>query len=556
MRNAIVALILAAAVVTPALAQDTRKTDSPDPTSALEFLGSYSAPSAVLATETSHTSAHPPSPSADRRLRELSTPGALLPPWPTDLVWSVQAIEEACGHAALPRSGARPSRPQSDQPRAKEAPAQPSPSVATWTQLVLGAHRDLADGHYAEAARDYDRLLVKRPACSPLVWNRALARAYARHSEALTDLLAALPGAPSAESGRLLVGLELVANGNFSQAREYLDPPANSHSASNAEPRKRDLRWARAAWLRSTGDPRQARQTLEGLADLEPATAAVWFALGSAALDEARVDSRRLTQIAPDSSWNRQLEAEALSARYPNLAHTLWPGAVANRSTAEEDVHPAAASSESPEQLYRAAHSALQTAVKAYAAAAVSPEFSAELHGLRALAAEQQDDEAAAFREYWAGLAEDASSAILHAGLGHLYRERSQFGAAKHELTEAQGLDPSDPVVTFELGDVCLRLGDATRALDLLNRAVDLDPTLLVARWSRGKAYVALGDDRRALDDLAAAAPVDSTGELQWQLARVYRKLGRTGLAQAAEQRSEEQRRVRGNPQKAEDPKP
>lgn len=556
MQDAIVVLVLAASAVALAAAQDTRKPPSPDPTSALEFLGSYSAPSAVLATETSHTSAHPPSPSADRRLRELTSAGTLLPPWPTDLVWSVQAIEEACGHAALPRSEARQSRPSSDPSRASKAPARPSPSEATWVQLVLSAHRDLQDGHYAKAARDYERLLVKRPACSPLEWNRALARAYARHSDALTDLLAALSGAPSAESGRLLVGLELVAKGNFSQAREYLDPQANPRSASNAEPRERDLRWAKAAWLRSAGDPAQARQTLEGLADLEPATAAVWFALGGVALDEARVDSRQLAQIAPDSSWNRRLEAEALSARYPNLAHTLWPSGVSNRPAAEEDVRPAAASSESPEQLYRAAHSALQTAVKAYAAAAVSPEFSAELHGLRALAAEQQDDEATAFREYRAGLAQDPSSAILHAGLGHLYREGSQFDVAERELTEARGLDPSDPVVTFELGDVCLRLGDATRALDLLNRAVDLDPALLVARWSRGKAYVALGDDQRAADDLAAAAAVDSTGELQWQLARVYRKLGRPDRAQAAEQRSEEQRRVHGNPQKAEDPQP
>jgi tetratricopeptide (TPR) repeat protein len=178
------------------------------------------------------------------------------------------------------------------------------------------------------------------------------------------------------------------------------------------------------------------------------------------------------------------------------------------------------------------------------------------MHGLKALAAEQQNDEAAAFRESRAGLAEDPSSALLHAGLGHLYRERSQFDNAKSELTKAWGLDPSDPVVTFELGDVCLRLGDAVGSLDLLNRALELDPALLVARWSRGKAYSALGDDERAVDDLTAAAPIDTTGELQWQLARAYHRLGRTELEHVAEQRSEEQRRKHESPAKAEHPKP
>jgi hypothetical protein len=51
-----------------------------------------------------------------------------------------------------------------------------------------------------------------------------------------------------------------------------------------------------------------------------------------------------------------------------------------------------------------------------------------------------------------------------------------------------------------------------------------------------------LGDDRQALSDLEAAAPADNTGELQWQLARLYRSMGRDDLAQKAQERSEQQR--------------
>ena len=116
--------------------------------------------------------------------------------------------------------------------------------------------------------------------------------------------------------------------------------------------------------------------------------------------------------------------------------------------------------------------------------------------------------------------------------------------AALPELEQACRLDPSDALAAFELGDVYQRLGKTEPALDFLNQALQLDPSLLVARWSRGKAYLARGDNERGLADLEAATPADSTGELQWQLSRLYLKLGRPDLAAAAQKRSEEQRKV------------
>jgi tetratricopeptide (TPR) repeat protein len=161
---------------------------------------------------------------------------------------------------------------------------------------------------------------------------------------------------------------------------------------------------------------------------------------------------------------------------------------------------------------------------------------------MRALAAEQEDDESAAMREYSIGLVQDPTSALLHAGLGHVYRRRMDLPSAERELAQAWRLDPTDPLVGFELGDTEERLGKTEPALELLNQALELDTNLLVARWSRAKVYLALGDNERALADLEAAAPADSSGELQWQLARLYRKLGRADLAAQAEKRSNEQR--------------
>jgi Tfp pilus assembly protein PilF len=311
----------------------------------------------------------------------------------------------------------------------------------------------------------------------------------------------------------------------------------------------RDLLWAQAMVAWGSGKHHEAHQLLARLAALQPESAVVWFELGGVALEEARAYSRRLAELAPDSVWNRRLQAEAVQTRYPGLARNLRESASEpSKETAELDssMDSLIGGGDSPRLLYLRTRSALHLSEMAYGRAAPFPPFQAYLHAMRALAAEQEDDEAAAMREYNLGLAQDPESALLHAGLGHLYRRRLDLPSAERELAQAWQLDPSDPVVAFELGDAEQRLGKTEPALELLNQALELDPSLLVARWSRAKTYLALGDNERALADLEAAAPSDSSGELQWQLARLYRKLGRADLAEQAEARSEEQRKAAG----------
>jgi tetratricopeptide (TPR) repeat protein len=300
----------------------------------------------------------------------------------------------------------------------------------------------------------------------------------------------------------------------------------------------------------ASSQPGKARQELDRLSQMEPECLTVWFALAGAALEEARAASRRLSEIAPRSEWDRRLQAEAVAARYPALAQSLWPGSLRTGQDYPAGTIPASAegtAAESPESLYRQAHAALRLSQDAYSRVSQSPQFSAYLHALRALAAEQEGDEAAAIHEYQEGLTENPGSAVLHAGLGHLYWQRMDLQAAEPELERARTLDPADPVTAFELGDVYQRLGQPQPALEALNEALRLDPQFLLARWSRAKVYLAIGDSERALQDLEAAAPADTTGDLQFQLARLYRKLGRTDLAALAEKRSEEQRKAVGS---------
>ncbi|MGH9527885.1 MAG: hypothetical protein ACRD2F_14490, partial [Terriglobales bacterium] len=64
----------------------------------------------------------------------------------------------------------------------------------------------------------------------------------------------------------------------------------------------------------------------------------------------------------------------------------------------------------------------------------------------------------------------------------------------------------------------------------------------LVARWLRGQIEARLGQDRAALADYLAAQGADTTGELQYQLGRLYLRLGDRQRAAAAMAQSRRQR--------------
>lgn len=439
-------------------------------------------------------------------------------------------------------------------------------------------------------------VLGQAPASSPSSGSPSAAETKQQVPEPQTDLTSALEflgslSAPSAiaasETGHTSAHLPSVAaDRRLLEIEGALDAlptwPADGPQTTGKGQLAAEL-WAQVRLAQLSGHPGQARTWLSHLLVLFPDSAALWFQLGGVALEEARADSRRLAEIAPESSWNRLLEAEALAERYPELARSRSKENRSQKSEvgsqneeASEDSPvddlgvPAASTStamgnglrtadhgqplakdqgqrtrnDSPKVLYQRAHQALDLSKEAYRRASESPHFDARLHALRALAAEEEHDDEAAIREYQTGLARHPESAILHAGLGHFYRFRSDLRAARRELEQAWRFDSSDPLVGFELGDVYERLGRSQEALKLLNQALEFDPALTLARWSRAKAYLALGDNEHALQDLLAAAPTDDTGEVQWQLARLYQKLGQSDLARQAEQRSEEQKAV------------
>ena len=379
---------------------------SEPPSGALDFVGSYSAPSAVSTTETGHVSAHPPSPPPGRRLRRAEVGPSLDPPW-------------------------------------RDHHASPGPTSPATSQL------------------------------------------------------------------------------------------------------ERDQLWSGAIRAWQAGDLIQARDTLARLAKGQPDEPGVWFLLGSVALDESRATSRHpAPPVAPLYERRPAGPSNGYSPAAGPFQGRLRPALQQDALELVAELERLESIPDSSDVLERRFRAALALSDTAYRRAAVSPLYRPYVSAIHALATEESGDAAAAERGYHDALNQDPTSAVLHAGLGHLLRAGMRLRPAQEELARAEALDPSDPEVAFELGDVDQRLGDPAAALPLLDRALELDPQLVVVHWSRAKAYLALGDEPKALADLESAAPADSTGEVVRQLVRLYRKMGREDLARQAEQLSERQRRT------------
>ena len=560
-----------------------QSTSPPSQDSSLDFLGTYSAPSAVLATETGHTSAHPPSPTAAQRLHQIEFAVAVLPPWPEDLIWPARTLEASCGGTGK-RDATVGLTPRQTGRHGPVPASAGNPRRDSHAYLILTAERYIRRRRFADARLQYAQLVRLDPDCKAAHWNLAVVEAYRNDPQASRDIGRWLTASPSPQNGELLSCLLNIRAGNPGLAKI---PPASPSATLDSRIRpeqtasQRTLIWSRALAAQFQGDLPQARAGLLRLLPTNLRSSEVWYALGSVALDEARTTSRTLAEIAPRSDWNRKLESEALASRYPELAQEIWPGKSSASGTepgtligvggsrTTPKLAPAQALSQAraiaarlvplesgairPQALYARARQSIQLAGLSFDQATRSPGFEAQMEALRALAAEQEDDDKQALAIYLEGLKQHPGSAALHSGLGELLRHRLELPQARAELERAWRLDPNDPMVAYELGDVYQRLDEPRRAIPHLNQALQLDPGLLFAQWSRAKAYLALGNLLQASRDFKAAAPIDPSGEVEWQLSRVYGRLGEAGLAHQAAQKAEALRRKQAVSQAADD---
>ncbi len=155
----------------------------------------------------------------------------------------------------------------------------------------------------------------------------------------------------------------------------------------------------------------------------------------------------------------------------------------------------------------------------------------------------------AAEKEYRAALALRPDLRGVHLALGELYLGSGDYQSAEREFREEARLAPGSAAAAYQLGVVLLNRGLVPAALAELQRADRLQPGMPETLLELGKAAAAAGDLaqaekllRQVLDREQASRLAESA---HYQLAQVYRKLGRAADAGREMKRFQDLRKAR-----------
>jgi tetratricopeptide (TPR) repeat protein len=119
-------------------------------------------------------------------------------------------------------------------------------------------------------------------------------------------------------------------------------------------------------------------------------------------------------------------------------------------------------------------------------------------------------------------------------GLATLHWQTGENERAEAALRKVLELEPDNEQANFELGDIEVRRHHFDMAIPYLKKGVLASPDLFAAHADLGKAYAALGKDEEAVAELTRALSADRYGDLHYQLYVLYKKQGKSTLAQEA----------------------
>jgi tetratricopeptide (TPR) repeat protein len=101
---------------------------------------------------------------------------------------------------------------------------------------------------------------------------------------------------------------------------------------------------------------------------------------------------------------------------------------------------------------------------------------------------------------------------------------------------------PPSAQLNFIVGDGYLYQQSVEQAIPYLEKAVKLQPDYLAAHSSLGRAYMTIGNAESAIPHLHQAMSLDENGDLHYQLARAYQRMGDREKAREAMQKYQELR--------------
>jgi tetratricopeptide (TPR) repeat protein len=104
----------------------------------------------------------------------------------------------------------------------------------------------------------------------------------------------------------------------------------------------------------------------------------------------------------------------------------------------------------------------------------------------------------------------------------NIYARRAQYEKAFADYKRALELDPSNPLISYNMGNAYLDRGQSELAAEAFTLAVNLDSGFALAYFNRGIARRRLGDRRGADEDFRRTLELDPNAEhARQQLGRV-----------------------------------
>jgi Flp pilus assembly protein TadD len=136
--------------------------------------------------------------------------------------------------------------------------------------------------------------------------------------------------------------------------------------------------------------------------------------------------------------------------------------------------------------------------------------------------------------------------------LGELHLQAGRYENAETHFRAEAKLSPGSAATAYKLGLTLANLGRSEEARIELERADRLRPGMPETMFQLGKLYTAVGNSRKAeeyfLKVLAAEQHTELAESAHFQLAQVYRKLGRTTDAERQTEMFRRLRSRRANP--------
>ncbi|HEX4951085.1 MAG TPA: tetratricopeptide repeat protein [Blastocatellia bacterium] len=178
---------------------------------------------------------------------------------------------------------------------------------------------------------------------------------------------------------------------------------------------------------------------------------------------------------------------------------------------------------------------------------------SVRVHQVLAQSYQEAGREADAIAEYELALKAAPTLPGVREALGSLYWKNNRMDEAEKMFEQELQLDPHNALVMYKAGSMRVERGQPERGLPLLEAAVKQHQELIDAYYYLGKAQALLNQNDAALVHLKRAIDGGATRELvesSWyQLARLYRKLGRSAEAQTAMETFQQLRQTREHEQ-------